>query len=280
MPLTIDPRFVDVDLAAEARRLGFIPGYVHKLGQNFATHSSLCGDYGDEFEIQPEAERTKAIERLDAEGGLENLVRWILNQKNEGSCVGNSETQGIQVLLAKQFGEANAVPLSAISAYKQIGGGPNTGANCEDALEKGRDVGVLPLDTPENRARFGNHVMPATGFYTPWPDGDWKKTSNQFRIDKHFIIRSVAAMEQAGINGHPIAVGRAGHSILYLRPTLKQGRGELYVNSWNGWGFAAGGQPHGFGFDSAGMVRSSASWAYAIVSVTVPDYVTNPQVSA
>jgi hypothetical protein len=272
--LIIDPQFVDVDLEAEARRLGFIPGDLAPKGQRFTQMpKGVYADYSDEFEILPDAERTKAIERLDAEGGIENLVRWILNQKSEGSCVGNAETQGIQVLMAKLFGEAFTVPLSAISAYKQIGSSPGSGAMVDDALEKGSTVGVLPLDTPENRQRFGNHVMPATGFYTAWPEGDWKKTAAQFRIKKHLIIRSVAAIEQAGINGHPIVVGRSGHSILYLRPTLKSGRGYLYVNSWNGWGFGAGGHPHGFGFDSAGMVRSSASWAFAIVDVTTPDYI-------
>lgn len=273
--LIIDPRYVDIDFRAEAKKLGFIPGDLAPANQRFGEMPlGVYGDYGDEFEILPDAERTAAIERMDADNtGLEFLVRWILNQKNEGSCVGNAWTQCIQILLAKLFGEANAIQLSAISAYKQIGGSPGSGAMISDALERGEKVGVLPLDTPENRARFGGMVMPATGFYTPWPTGDWKAVARQFRIKKRLMIRSVAAMEQAGINRHPVVVGRAGHSIAYLRPTLKNGRGELYVNSWNGWGFGAGGLPHGFGFDSAGMVRSSASWAFAIVDITQPDYV-------
>lgn len=273
--LTIDPRFVDVDLEAEARKLGFIPGDLARNNHFGSFQDGLCADYGDEFEILPDAERTKAIERMDAEGGgLEFLVRWILNQKSEGSCVGNAWTQGVQVVSAAKFGEANIVPLSAISGYKQIGRSPGSGAMISDALECGETVGLLPLDTPENRQRFGNLVMPATGFYTPWPNGDWKGLARQFRIKKKLIIRSVAAMEQAGINRHPVVVGRAGHSILYLRPTLKQGRGELYANSWSlDWGFAAGGLSGGFGFDSARLVSSSASWAFAIVDVENPDYI-------
>ncbi len=272
MSLIIDPRFVDVDLAAEGKRLGFLPGYAAPSGQKFNTCvSQFCGDYADEFEILPDAERTAAIEKLDAEGGMEFLVRWILNQGGEGSCVGNATTGIMQLLMAKQLGEHNAIPMSAISCYKQIGSSPGSGANCEDALEAASNVGILPLDTPENRARFGAHVMPATGFYTPYP-ADWKNTAKQFRFKKRFIIRSVAAMEQAGINGHPIEVGRAGHSIMYVRPTLKGGRGELYANSWGKWGFAAGNQQYGFGLDTGGMVRSSAQWAFAVVSATIPDY--------
>lgn len=272
MSFIVDPRFVDVDLDAEAKKLGIVPGYASDPAANFANFQpGIMRAYGDEFEIQSDAERKAAIEKLDAEGGIERLVRWVLNQKNEGSCVGNMWTQGVQVTSAKQFGEANIVPMSAISAYKQIGRSPGSGAMVSDALDCGREVGILPLDTPENRQRFGAHVMPATGFYTPWPDG-WKDTAKQFRITKHLIIRSVAEAEQAGINGHCIGVGRSGHSILYLRPSLKSGRGFLYVNSWGDWGFAAGGLPSGFGFDSSRLVSSATQWAFAFVAVNQPDY--------
>lgn len=271
MTIIVDPRFVDVDLTEEAKRLHIPPGYQFRPSEHFTDKPPGFMSYGDEFVIQPDAERKAEIERLDAEGGIERMVRFILNQENEGSCVGNAETQAIQVCLAGQIGEANIVPLSAISAYKQIGRSPNSGANIGDALDCGSAVGVLPLDTPENRTRFGAHVMPATGFYTPWPDG-WKATAKQFRIKKRLIIKSVAEAEQAGINGHTIVVGRSGHSILYLRPSLKSGRGFIYVNSWGDWGFAAGGHPFGFGFDSARLVSASASWAWAIVSTTNPDY--------
>jgi hypothetical protein len=273
MPTIIDPRFVDVDLEAEGKRLGFLPGY-QDVGQKFSDLApGVMRSYGDEFPILSDAERTKEIERMDEEGGLERLVRWILNQKSEGSCVGNAETQAVMVKSAEQFGEANIVPLSACSAYKQIGRSPGSGANIGDALECGQNVGILPLDTPENRQRFGDFVMPATGFYTPWPGGDWKGVAKQFRIVKFLQIRSVAEGEQAGINGHTIVVGRRGHSICYLRPSLRSGRGFIYANSWSDdWGFALAGHKGGFGFDSAGLVSSSLGWAWAVVSVTTPDY--------
>lgn len=273
MPLIIDPRFIDVDLEAEAKRLGFIPGDLAPASQHFGDMPrGIMRDYGDEFEILPDAERTREIEKMDAEGGLENLVRWVLNQRNEGSCVGHAWTQAVLVKLAEQIGEANIVELSACSAYKQIGSSPNSGASISDALECGQEVGILPLDTPENRQRFGAFVMPPNGFRTPWPAGNWEPTAAQFRILKFLPIRSIPQMEQAGINRHPVVVGRSGHSICYLRPSLKSGRGELYVNSWGSWGFGAGGHTSGFGFDSSRLVSSSARWAWAVVSVTVPDY--------
>ena len=270
MTFTVDPKFVDIDLEKEAVKHGFLAGYSPE-GNFSSFQSGKFANYEDEFEIQSESERTKAIEILDQKGGVENLVRWVLNQKQEGSCVGNAWTQAVQVVSAKQFGEANIVPMSAISGYKQIGFSPGSGASVDDALRCGTEVGLLPLDTPENRKIFGDKVMPATGFYTPWPN-DWKSLAKDFRIVKSLIIRSIPALEQAGINGHPVVVGRAGHSICYLRPSLKQGRGELYVNSWNGWGFGAGGHDSGFGYDTSRMVSASANWAFAIVAVNTPSY--------
>jgi hypothetical protein len=273
----IDPRFVDIDFETEARKRG-----IEHLGDNTPlaqrmgdAPQGLFGRYEENFAVGTDAERKASIERLDVDGGIERMVRWILNQGREGSCVGNAWTQGHMTKFALQFGEANAVHLSAISGYKQIGRSPGSGANIADALSKGREVGLLPLDTPENRQRFGAAVMPATGFYSPWPNGR-ETVQRQFRLDKILICRSVAEVEQAGIDGHPVIVGRSGHSIMYCRPSMKSGRGVIYCNSWgggaNGWGFGAGGHESGFGFDSARMVQSAAQYAWAVVSVVCPDY--------
>ena len=265
----IDPRFVDVDFRVDPN---FVPGDLAPPDARFADFlPGICRSYGEVFGVLSEAERTKEIQRLDEEGGIERLVRWVLDQKREGSCVGQAQTQAQMIAAAKQFGEANIVPLSACSAYQLIGRSPGSGAMVSDALTKGRDVGVIPLDTPENRQRFGQIVMPPTGFYTRRPQG-WEPIAAQFRIAEYLVIRSVAELEQAGINGHPIVVGRSGHSIAYLRPSLRSGRGFLYANSWGGWGFGAGGHAAGFGFDSSRLVSSSARWAFAVVSVTTPDY--------
>lgn len=267
---TVDPRFVDVDLAAEARKLGIAMGY-RPNGQRFDAVASKMRAYGDVYPVMPEAQREQEIERLDAEGGIEFLIRWILNQGQEGSCVGNAGTGIMQLLLAKQFGIERAIQLSAISLYKQIGSGPMSGANVEDGVDKASDVGILPLDTTENRKRFGDHVMPPTGFYSRYPDG-WQATARQFRMREKLLIRSVEELETAGVNGHPVWVGRAGHSIMYCRPTRKQGRGYLYANSWSpDWGFAAGTMTGGFGIDSVGLMSSSADYCFAVCSVVVPD---------
>lgn len=268
--LTIDPRYVDYDFRTDPQ---FVPGDLAPPDARFEENPFFYGfqGYGEVYGVLSEAERTQQIERLDAEGGIERLVRWILNQRREGACVGFAQTQAQMTCGAKQFGEANIVHLSGVSAYQPIGRSPNSGAMVSDALEKGQQLGVIPLDTPDNRQRFGSVVMPENGFYTKRPQG-WEQVAAQFRIAEYLVIRNVAELEQAGINGHPIVVGRSGHSICYLRPSLRSGRGFLYVNSWGGWGFGAGGHTAGFGFDSSRLVSSSARWAFAVCSVTTPDY--------
>lgn len=264
MPIEIDDKFVDVDFEKD-------PLYV--FGDQGAR---LFGDprfheYGDVVPVIPESEWKGLVEKMEAEsGGNERLITRIFNQGNEGSCVGNAGTQAHQIVQALQFGKESVVQLSASSLYKQIGRSPSSGAMVDDALEAGTGTGILPLDTPENRAKFGEAVLPHTGFNKPFPS-NYKETAKKFRYHECLVIRNVAQLVTAGINQHPTVVGRAGHSIVYCRPTYKNGKlGFIYVNSWGQWGFAAGDFDSGFGFDSLSMVNSSARWAYAVRSVVVP----------
>ena len=130
--------------------------------------------------------------------------------------------------------------------------------------------GILPLDTPENRARFGNKVMPNTGWSTKRPAG-WEEVASQFAGLEATIIRSVSGLLTALCNQDPVVVGRQGHSICYVRPMRKSGsRVVAYCNSWGSWGSGLGDFDYGFGFDSESQIRQSASWAFALRSVTVP----------
>jgi hypothetical protein len=134
-----------------------------------------------------------------------------------------------------------------------------------DGLDEGMTRGILPLDNPENRAKFANMVMPATGFYEKFPTG-WEQVAKLFRYDERFIIRSTEGIISALLNGHPVVVGREGHSICYCRPMWRSGRLVVkYANSWNStWG------DQGYGYDSLNQIRKSASWAFAIRSIIVP----------
>ncbi len=264
----INPAYVDVDLRAEAEKLGIPAG---NLGMS---KPRAMRSYADVEELIPEAKWPELAAAKKAKGGgTSKLITWILNQQNEGSCVGNSETQAHQIMQARTFGKSRVTKLSACSAYQLIGSGPNSGADVGDALDRGCDTGIIPLDTPENRALFGNIVMPPTGFYTKRPAG-WEPIAAQFRFDEHLVIQNRNALISALLRDRPVCVGRAGHSIVYVEVIFDGSTMYvLYVNSWGQWGIAAGDFSYGFGLDSMRLIDQSADWCYTPGSIIVPDHI-------
>lgn len=260
----IDPAFVDTDFRQWRQ-------YNHgDLGTR--AFGPRMADFADVVPDLPESEFPRLAEELKAAGGgLTQLVTRIYNQRNEGSCVANADCQAHEIKQAEQFGRDRVVPLSAISLYKRIGSSPNSGAMIDDGIEEMTSRGVLPLDTPENRARFGDKVMPATGFHTKYPAG-WEATAKLFASQEWYAVRTVTSLITALFKGHPVLVGRQGHSICYCDPAYRNGQlGVIYANSWDyTWGFAAGSMRGGFGFDTLSQVRMSAQWAAALRSVVVP----------
>lgn len=261
---TIDPQWIDVDFRQS-------PNYVFgDLGVR--AFGNRLADFADVVADIPEAEWPELAEKMkQAGGGLTQLVTRICNQKQEGSCVGNAFIQAAEIKQAEQFGRDKVVPLSAISLYKRIGSSPQSGAMVDDGIEELSARGAVPLDTPENRTRFGNVVMPHTGFYTPYPPG-WEAVAKQFAGHEWYAVRSVASLITALFKGHPVVVGRQGHSICYCDPVYKSGQlSVVYANSWDyPWGFAAGSMRGGFGLDTLSQIRQSASWAATLRSVVVP----------
>lgn len=263
---TIDPQFVDVDFRKFPE---YLPGDLRP-----ANMAELCASM-PEFEaaapLIPSNQWKEIADETQAKKlGLEFLIRWVLNQGREGSCVGNATIAMVMMILAKQFGKAFTTALSAISLYKRIGRSPSSGAMVSDALNEAKSRGILPLDTPENRAKFGNAVMPATGFHAPFP-ADWEKTAANFKIDEFFVVRSYEGLISALLSGNPVVVGRQGHSICYVGVVYVNGKQYvLYVNSWGKWGMAAGLHPSGFGLDSVSQIRQSAGWAFTARSIVVP----------
>lgn len=228
-------------------------------------------DYEDLIEVYTEAQARTFIDRLDTGEivGNEHYVTRIFNQSNEGSCVGNAFTQGHETTQAKQVGIENVIPISAMSLYQLIGSSAQSGAMVSDGAKAIQDIGVLPLDTPMNREKFGSVVMPHTGFKTKRPGG-WESVAKRFRAIEILRIRSVMGLVTAACNGDLIVIGREGHSILYVRPMwLKNGFGFLYVNSWGKWGQGAGRFEYGFGTDSINQVKKSANVGYAIRTVEI-----------
>ncbi len=255
--MDIDSQFTDVDFSRDPR---FVYGDQGK--RTFAASRR----FADSIIVLSPTEINEAIERLEAEGGgLERLIVEVKDQKQEGSCVGNATTQANQIVQGVQLGKDGVTVLSAISLYKQIGSSPQSGAVVSDALEAMQTVGCLPLDTPENRAKYGTDVMPATGFYTPWPV-NWKATAKKFTCPEAFELTSTDELITALLIGFPVVVGRQGHSICYVRPIIKGGQiNVIYVNSWSeDWGMALAGFRGGFGVDSLSYVRQASQYAFAL----------------
>lgn len=257
----IDDRYLDVYFPDEDEYVG------GDLGSPF-----LCeafGNYEDSEELMTDDEIRAACEQQEEEGSLEWFARSVFDQGREGSCVGNASTKLVELMIAEHLGGAeHGIDLSAISLYKQIGRSAGSGAMVSDAFEALQDVGVLPLDTPANRGKYGDHVMPATGFSVRFPDG-WKETASKFRIAGGKVVRSFQGMKTLLAKRRGVVVGREGHSILYVGIRWVNGRFVApYINSWSKrWGQAMGRLDGGFGVDSESQIKKSSAWAYTIDSV-------------
>lgn len=251
MAKQFDDRFVDVDFLKESP---YVFGAITPDLSGFS-------DYESEVVLLTDHQIAEEIERIEAEdSGAEHLITRVYDQKQEGSCVANACAQAHQIIQAKELGKDSVVQLSAISLYKRIGRSPSSGAMVSDGLKEMAKYGILPLDTPENSERFGNAVMPNTGFGVPFP-ADWKLTARRFCSLEWLRISSVQAYFSALCSRHPIIVGREGHSICHTTPIMHKGkRASQYVNSWSeGWGFSDAGFSGGFGVDTERQVQKSVS---------------------
>ena len=250
----IDDKYLDVDFSQQ-------PKYV--FGDLGAPCFERFAAYEDSIETLSLREIDAAIELMGSEGGgADRLVSRIYSQGNEGSCVANACAQAHEINQALQRGIDSVVHLSAISLYKRIGRSPSSGAMVSDGLKEMRSRGILPLDNEANRKRFGDKVMPNTGFHKRFPR-DWENTAAKFKGAEFHVVRTVEGLLSALCRQHPVVVGREGHSVCYVRPT-KDRRGNRiakYANSWGSWG------DKGFGYDSESQIRKSAKWAFVLRTV-------------
>lgn len=257
--IDVDPRFVDFYFPASVQ---YSKGY---LGPG---HTNLMA-YADEIDLIPSSDWPKHISAADdSKATLDYLVTYILNQKSWPACVGNATCKAVEIICAIQAGLDELVPLSAMSLYQRIGNA-TSGAMVMDAIDELSSRGILPLDTPANKARF-KHTHSASDYREPLPAG-WEETGKLFRATEWYAINSFEELVTALLNGHPVVVGRQGHSILYVRVLLKNGKlSFLYPNSWGiDWGMPAGNLSGGFGVDSETLGRQAANGAFALRSVVV-----------
>jgi len=224
-----------------------------------------CGDlfavFEDAVPVIPRGEWRGLFESLP---DLSRLVKKIKNQGQEGSCASNATVQAYEIVFNLQFGVRRWIEFSAMSLYKRVGRTAQSGSVVGDNLKEIRDRGILPVDNPENRARF-DCVHPATGFGRRLPS-NWEETAAQFRAVEWFDISSFDGFMTALLLGYPVVYGRAGHAICGVRGVERSGAWHVkYANSWGPWG------ENGYGYDSerfiSGAIRSYG--AFAIRSVAV-----------
>lgn len=246
--------FHDVDFSKQGHATGFT-GY-----GNVDTYASY---EASQVMVDPK-DWQRLLEKQAAENtGCDAFVKQIKNQSKEGSCVGQATTSAVENIEGQMFGLDRMTLLGSISLYKQIGRSAGSGAMLGDALEAIRDVGILPLDTPENRAKYGNHVMKNTGFGTPFPSG-WKTTAAKFKVTEWLVGRSFEGMVSASLCNKPIVYARSGHCILGVRFIWKGGKLTLkYQNSWGNWG------DNGFGYDSESVARRASGYWFCPLQVVV-----------
>lgn len=272
---SIDPRFID---AVFPEFDDYVFGELRPdTEEGMAELCASLPAYEDAYPPIPTnewVEISRETERQNA--GIEWLVPRVMNQGREGSCVANMTASQLELCQAKQFGLDNVIPLSAISLYQLIGSSASSGAYVPDALKYGKSFGMLPLDTPENREKFGDCVMPHTGWRERRPNGA-DEVAGMFAIDEAYVIKTYEGLVSAGLRGDTAGVGREGHSIDYLRPTFKTSSVNsllyIYLNSWaESFGFAMGRFKGGFGADTPRQVQKSAGYAFSVTAVVVPKF--------
>lgn len=187
----------------------------------------------------------------------EKYVAKIKRQKI-GSCASHSSTSCLEYVTAKSVGAENVTLLSPLSVFKFVGsrhGGSTLDAN----MRRISQVGVLPLDTPENREKYGDHVWPENQWSGSLPSG-WESTAAKFKFTEWNEIGSFDELFSALLQWKPVYYGRAGHAIYAVRPMKKDGQYVLkYANSWGSWG------DNGYGYDTeryvSGSIRSYGCYA-------------------
>jgi hypothetical protein len=259
-----DPEFIDVDFEKQPNYVG---GAIDPSDYTFGDNSDYSKQYG---EMSPK-EIDKAIRTIsEKDSGLHWLVPSILDQKQEGACTADAIIGAHHTKQAEQHGLGSVMLLSAISLYQRIARSAQSGSSPSDGMKELENRGAIPLDTPENRKRFGNIVMPNTGF-SHRPPADWEPVAKKFCSMEWHVVKSIEGLMTALINRDPVVVGRQGHAIYYTTPIIHKGEwGAVYPNSWGKWGMSMGAHTYGFGIDTLKQIKLSAKWAYVLRSVNTP----------
>lgn len=276
----IDSRFVDFEFRKEADDLGIETfGYIEPTQSELMAFREMPNvkRYAAARPVYTRAQVIEHIKRMDAEGGWRyRRIVHKKNQKSEPSCVYNATAHAFQNKWNVQFGDHNAISMSPMSGYRW-NGTRTSGSSVGGAIKWLSEVGLLPTDNPENRARF-KQVHPDVGYSEPFMQ-NWKtETAPMFRADEWYWVESVEEWWSSVINGDDCVGGRDSHCIDHCGLGL-DGNSILsfYVQSWSvPWGFkleTSIGPLTTFGADSESKVRTMTSRdGWALGSVLRPTF--------
>jgi hypothetical protein len=260
-------KYLDVDFPEEAKKhqrlMGLVPRTELVGAGGFPLFSDLEG-------LVDEKDWKELIDLKNKNGGmLRPFVRAVKDQDGEPSCVSNATVSAHEICQNILFGPDDITELSPISLYRFVGT-PRSGSSLGSNLKRMREIGALPLDNEKNRKRW-KHVHPHNGYSRAMPSG-WEETAKLFRIDEYADIDGLKAMVSALLKGYPVIYARAGHCILAIGLSYRNGLLVLeYLNSWGEWGAALNDAfSYGVGFDSERVAKSASYGAIAIMSVKAP----------
>lgn len=266
--MAIDRKWIDVDFENEPQECGLMPQTDEEVMRSFGPMASFETSY-PELMI-PQSQRKELA-----------LKKWPMqrrslgprkNQKRTSACVGFGSAKALENAIRRKYGIKNGVETSGMDVYKDIGRTLMSGAMISDGMDRIVTVGAMPLDTPANRAKFGDQVWANEA-----SDYSKRRPSNYpdkcpMRVAKFAKAQGQDEIESALLSDFLGIVGRSSHCINYCG--LMFDGNDSFVPYDNSWGSDWG--DDGIGYDSVRTYRNLT--LYLILEVVVISSISVPNI--
>lgn len=258
--------FLDVDFQTASVEAGRMAGMNPRLEAAGAAGIPL---YSDTEELIDEKEWPGIIAEHEKNGWPQRqLITYVHDQDGEPSCVTNAFCGAHEILQGQTYGIDSVVHLSPISGYRFVGS-PRSGSTLTANMQRLTTVGVLPLDTAANKAKF-KHTHPHNGYSKAMPAG-YEETAKLFTNHEWSDIDGWKPFGSALLKGRPVVYARSGHCILGVSLQYRNGVYILdYLNSWGPWGNPVNSKFNaGLGHDSERVAKSACYGSMALRTTTL-----------
>lgn len=265
-------RWLDLDLDAEARKVGKLTGCKPRTSSLGAERPILEDKYADE--VIPYEKLPEIISQKDFEASwLAEMITRIFDQDGEGACVSDAIMGCHEVVQCKEVGPARVVHMSAMSVYHWVARSAQSGSNLDENLDQIKTVGALPLDNAENKLVY-KHYHPNIGFNTKFMD-EWEETAGLFKDLEDLDIRGPEGFWTAVCKGWPVMFARDGHCIFCPKLIWSVPKKQLIIPYCNSWHISWGDRVNeilegGMGYDSYGKMQNYANGSIAFRQVKTP----------